>query len=196
MAKSSRDVILRDRLQFTVNSSGNTDLVYGRIDLSDYVNIVKKDGLAIKEVRYQVRDPSQTSGVFNEALLTLGGGTNDQEGYLKLFTTTTAYENANDVGIGSPNVVSILEFQSTFDSVPSATSGDMFYQENRHNEFGTPDLHPDGYDVVTDLLVGVVASNMERHLDKTLEIDIMIIAEPKSITQRDLTQMLTQAQDL
>ena len=53
MAKSSRDVILRDRLQFNVNSAGNTDLVYGRIDLSDYVNIVKKDGLAIKQ-RYQV----------------------------------------------------------------------------------------------------------------------------------------------
>ena len=90
MAKSSRDVILRDRLQFDVNSGGNTALVYGRIDLSDYVNIVKKDGLAIKEVRYQVRDPSTTTGVFNEALLTLGGGTNDQEAYLKLFTTTTA----------------------------------------------------------------------------------------------------------
>jgi len=196
MAKSARDVILRDRLQFNVNSGGNVDLVYGRIDLSDYVNIVKKDGLAIKEIRYQVRDPSVATGVFNEALLTLGGGANDQEGYLKLFTTTTAYENANDVGIGSPNVISLLEFQSTFDSVPSATAGDMFYQENRVHEFGTPDLHPDGYDVVTDLLIGVVGTTMERHADKTLEIDVMIIAEPKSITQRDLTQMLTQAQDL
>ncbi len=196
MAKSSRDVILRDRLQFATSGSGGADLVYGRIDLSDYVNIVKKDGLAIKEIRYQVRDPSVTTGVFNEALLVLGGGTNDQEAYLKLFATTTAYENANDVGIGSPNVISLLEFQSTFDSVPSATAGDMFYQENRHNEFGTPDLHPDGYDVVTDLLIGVCATGMERHANKTLEIDVMIIAEPKSITQKDLTQMLTQAQDL
>jgi len=196
MAKSSRDVILRDRLQFATNGSGGADLVYGRIDLSDYVNIVKKDGLAIKEIRYQVRDPTVTTGVFNEALLVLGGGANDQEAYLKLFATTTAYENANDVGIGSPNVISLLEFQSTFDSVPSASAGDMFYQENRHNEFGTPDLHPDGYDVVTDLLIGVCATGMERHANKTLEIDVMIIAEPKSITQKDLTQMLTQAQDL
>lgn len=196
MAKSSRDVILRDRLQFNVNGNGNTSLVYGRIDLSDYVNIVKKDGLAIKEIRYQVRDPTTTTGVFNQAMLELGGGANDQEAYLKLFATTTAYENCNDVGIGSPNVISILEFQSTFDSVPSATSGDMFYQCNWANEHGTPDLHPDGYDVVTDLLIGVCASTMERHADKTLEIDVMIIAEPKSITQKDLTQMLTQAQDL
>ncbi|MHA1138435.1 MAG: hypothetical protein ACTSSE_18295, partial [Candidatus Thorarchaeota archaeon] len=118
MAKSSRDVILRDRLQFNVTGSGATNLVYGRIDLSDYVNIVKKDGLAVKEIRYQVRDPTVTTGVFNEALLVLGGGANDQEAYLKIFTTTTAYENANDVGVGSPNVISLLEFQSTFDSAP------------------------------------------------------------------------------
>lgn len=196
MAKSSRDVILRDRLQFDVNSQGNTNLVYGRIDLSDYVNIVKKDGLAIKEIRYQLRDPSQTTGVFNQALLGLGAGPNDQEAYLKVFATTTAYENANDVGIGLPNVISILEFQSTFDSVPAPTAGDLFYQENEVHEFGTPDLHPDGYDVVTDLLIGVAGTTMERHADKTLEIDVMIIAEPKSITQKDLTQMLTQAQDL
>ena len=80
-------------------------------------------------------------------------------------------------------------------SAPAGT-GDMFYQENRYQEFGTPDLHPDGYDVVTDLLIGVCASTMERHASKTLEVDVMIIAEPKSITQKDLTQMLTQAQDL
>lgn len=198
MAKGKSDVILRDRLQFDVNGAGNTSLVYGRVDLSDYVNIVKKDGLAIKEIRYQVRDPSITTGVFNEALLTLGAGTNDQEAYLKIFTTTTAYEDVADVGIGSPNVISILEFQSTFDSVPSqpAGTGDMFYQENRYREFGTPDLHPDGYDVVTDVLIGVSASGMERHQSKTLELDVMIIAEPKNITQKDLTQMLTQAQDL
>ena len=199
MAKSSRDVILRDRLQFTVNNAGDTPLVYGRIDLSAYVNIVKKDGLAIKEIRYQLRDPSLTTGVFNEALLELGAGGNDEEAYLKVFATTTAYENANDVGIGSPNVISILEYQSTFDEagagggIPDAV---VFYQENRHNHYGTPDLHPDGYDVVTDVLIGVCADNLERHINKTLEIDVMLIAEPKSITQKDLTQMLTQAQDL
>ncbi len=199
MAKGSRDVILRDRLQFDVTGTGNTPLVYGRIDLSDYVNIVKKDGLAIKEIRYQVRDPSLETGVFNEALLVLGAGVNDQEAYLKLFATTTAYENANDVGIGSPNVISILEFQSTFDSATvgaNPNEREHFYQNNSHYEYGTPDLHPDGYDVVTDLLIGVSATTMERHANKTLEIDVMIIAEPKSITQRDLTQMLTQGQDL
>ena len=197
MAKGSRDVILRDRLQFDINNSGDTTLVYGRIDLSDYVNIVKKDGLAIKEIRYHLRDPTGETGVFNEALLVLGAGVNDETAAIKIFATTTAYENANDVGIGSPNVISILEYQSTFDEAQASGGADtVFYQDNRSNHYGTPDLHPDGYDVVTDLLIGVVCDNVERHADKTVELDVMIIAEPKSITQRDLTQMLTQAQDL
>ena len=64
--------------------------------------------------------------------------------------------------------------------------------------YGTPDLHPEGFDIVTDLLIGVYANNLQnaRLADSTLELDVMIIAEPKKITQKDLTQMLTQAQDL
>ena len=64
--------------------------------------------------------------------------------------------------------------------------------------YGTPDLHPEGFDIVTDLLIGVYANNLQnsRLANSTLELDVMIIAEPKKITQKDLTQMLTQAQDL
>ena len=64
--------------------------------------------------------------------------------------------------------------------------------------YGTPDLHPEGYDVVTDLLIGVTANGLlnGRLEGETMELDIMIIAEPKKITSKDLTQMLTQAQDL
>ena len=56
MAKGTNDVILRDRLQFDVDASGTTQLVYGRIDLSDYVSIVENRGLAIKEIRFQLFD--------------------------------------------------------------------------------------------------------------------------------------------
>ena len=55
MAKGTSDVILRDRLQFDIDSNGDTALVYGRIDLSDYVSIPENRGLAIKEVRFQLR---------------------------------------------------------------------------------------------------------------------------------------------
>ena len=100
MAKANRDLILRDRLQFDVDANGDTALVYGRIDMSDFVNVVKREGFAVKEVRYQVRDPtaSGVTGVFNP-LMSLGS---ESFGSLKLFTTTTAYENAYDVGIASP----------------------------------------------------------------------------------------------
>ena len=62
--------------------------------------------------------------------------------------------------------------------------------------YGTPDLHPEGYDIVTDLLIGIACSQVDRLANETAELDVMIIAEPKKITQKDLTQMLTQAQDL
>ncbi len=64
--------------------------------------------------------------------------------------------------------------------------------------FGTPDLHPEGYDVVTDLLIGISATGLTNPslINSTAEIDVMIIAEPKKITNKDLTQMLSQAQDL
>ena len=63
MAKGSRDIILRDRLEFTTTAgAGNVALVYGRVDMSDYVSIVKNEGLAIKEVRFQFRVPDDALG--------------------------------------------------------------------------------------------------------------------------------------
>jgi hypothetical protein len=107
------------------------------------------------------------------------------------FATTTAYETAADVGIASPNVLCMFERKSS----ANATAGFVTYEDHM---FGTPDLHPEGYDVVTDLLIGVFGNNLQnsRLVDTTLELDIMIIAEPKKITSKDLTQMLSQAQDL
>jgi len=194
MAKGKGDIILRDRLEFTTNSGGDTSLVYGRVDLSDYVSIVKNEGLAIKEIRFQFRVPSD-----DEGWPTFMGDENPA-GYpanqvvqadITAFATTTAYENAADIGIASPNVICIFERKSS----AAGTLGFATYEDHM---FGTPDLHPEGYDVVTDLLIGVFANNLQnsRLVDTTLELDVMIIAEPKKITQKDLTQMLTQAQDL
>ena len=198
MAKGSNDIILRDRLQFETSSIGNVALVYGRIDLSDYVSIPEAKGLAIKEIRFQFRTPSTTQ-VFPIWL-----NSEDATGYpaqqasqasIVAFATTTAYENAQDIGIASPNVIAYHELQSVVHT-SNATDFDVFdYKERR---YGTPDLHPEGYDVVTDLLIGVYGRALSNSLleDETLEIDVMLIAEPKKITNKDLTQMLSQAQDL
>jgi len=197
MAKGSSDVILRDRLQFDIDANGDTSLVYGRIDLSDYVSIVENKGLAIKEIRFMLRAPSVT--VENgQWPMVMGKNVVDTvtETYVKLFATTTAYELVSDVGIASPNVLCVMDKQSY---ILNRGAPDSAFQYSWKDEwFGTPDLHPEGYDVVTDLLIGIAIQNANNPslTETTCELDVMLIAEPKKITQRDLTQMLTQAQDL
>ena len=191
MAKASRDLILRDRLQFDINASGDTTLVYGRIDMSDFVNVVKREGFAVKEVRYQIRDPTTTTGVL-DPLLTASAGTFAN---IKLFTTTTAYENANDVGIASPDVLSVFELTTAVQIVSTAQGEGVAFQ-NQWTLFGTPDLHPEGYNIVSDLLIGVSADNVLAHADTTLEIDVMVIGEAVKLSEADMTEMIQQGQDL
>ena len=170
MAKGSRDIILRDRLEFTVNALGNTNLVYGRVDMSDYVSIVKNEGLSIKEVRFQFRVPSDDKDfpiwLNQENLGTIPANT-AQQSDVTAFATTTAYENAADIGIASPNVLCMYSRQSVVTS-----TGNFDYSIK---DYGTPDLHPEGYDIVTDLLIGVFANNCEnlRLADSTLELKIV-----------------------
>jgi len=199
MAKGANDVILRDRLQFDIDANGDTALVYGRIDLSDYVSIVENKGLAIKEVRFQLRTATAaTNGVWPNLMSDLTPGAFSAtfyESYLKVFASTTAYELVEDVAIGSPNVLCVFEKQSTVIADPAQG---LLAVDSYEHMFGTPDLHPEGYDVVTDLLIGIALQNCtnDQLKSKTVEVDVMLIAEPKKITQKDLTQMLTQAQDL
>lgn len=205
MAKGTRDIILRDRLQFDVAATtGNVNLVYGRVDLSDYVSIVKNEGLAIKEIRFQFRDPASSlpfptwmNTEDPNGLSTIA----TNEASIRVFATTTAYELAQDVGIASPNVICMMERINTVTIADNgATPAGLGFSVGQYKEnwYGTPDLHPEGYDVVTDLLIGVTANGLlnTRLVGTTQELDIMIIAEPKKITSKDLTQMLTQAQDL
>jgi hypothetical protein len=187
MAKGTRDLILRDRLQFDTDANGSRTLVYGRVDMSDFVNIVKKEGFAVKEIRYQLRDPVAQNGVFQRSLRQAGTGFSS----LKLFATTTAYEDVQTVGIGSPDVISILEM--TTDCIEGAN--EVTFQ-NQDLEFGTPDLHPAGYNVVSDLLIGVACVGLTTMPSRTLEVDIMIIGEPVKLNEADMTEMLTQQQDL
>jgi len=196
MAKGSNDVILRDRLQFDIDVGGNTSLVYGRIDLSDYVSIVENKGLAVKEVRFMLRDPSSSVGSWPSLLINpvAPGSTGLEIANVKVFATTTAYEDVTDVGTASPNVLCVYTQNQT--GIFQNTAGQSVLRLDEW--FGTPDLHPEGYDVVTDLLIGIACSGLTSTtlVSTTCELDIMLIAEPKKITQKDLTQMLTQAQDL
>ena len=195
MAKGKNDLILRDRLQFTFDGNGDLAVVYGRIDLSDYVSVVNNEGLAIKEVRIQVRDPSTpNTGSFRQMLNTTQDALT--AAFLKIFASTTAYESAQDVGIGSPNVFSLVEHQQYTFPIEQGGSNVGGSSEYQYFEYGTPDLHPDGYTVVSDVLIGVSANDCTVYANQTLELDVMLIAETVKVTKNELKDMLTQATDL
>jgi len=198
MAKGSSDVILRDRMQFTLDATGDRSTVYGRIDLSDYVNAVEKKGLSVKEILFQPRDPSSNSltntGVFTYlAENTNASGSSTVQAALKIYATTRAYENATDVGIASPDVCAVEEWGQL---IPPVNAGQNPTYNFYHSRYGPSDLHPAGFTLVSDLLIGVAMDNYDFLDDDTIEVDVMIIAEPVTVTAKQITNMLTQAQDL
>ncbi len=189
MAKRDNDIVLRDRLQFTLDGSGRLPVVYGRLDLSDYVSVVNEQGLNVKEITYQLRKTGTTETCVFDPVL---ADETTSFASIQVFATTTAYEDATDVGIASPNVLNNYTMSTTRET----NSGDSQLWENQERFRGVYDLHPDGYTLVTDLLIGVATSNCNKYANDTIEIDIMMIAEPRKITKTELQDMLTQAQDL
>lgn len=197
MTKNKDDVILRDRMQFTFDAAGNRTTLYGRIDLSQYVDPIARKGLAIKEVLFQLRDPTSgrlpNTGAYNPvAEWSSANPAQGQIGSIKLYATTRAYENAAEVGIASPDVLCIYErlsmigVQGTGDS--ALVNEDFWY--------GPKDLHPEGFTVVSDLLIGVAADTWTEQDSDTVELDVMLIAEPIKVTTERVNEILSQAQDL
>lgn len=207
MPKGANDFILRDRLQITLDGSGDSDTKYGRMDLSDFVNTQEKKGLKIKEIYLQVRDPNNAglgatnTGTWNPAMgLTENGTPGEASLTYKMVATTRAYESLRDVGIGSPDVLYCLDQVWTFNQTNVGGSGQLMFN---WSEWPTRDLHPEGYTVVSDLLIGVAVDEYAnvgiedaKWHDAVLEIDIMLIAQKVSVTQKMLTNLLTQAQDV
>ena len=200
MTKNATDLILRDRLQFTLSALGTQATVYGRFDLSDYTSALERKGLSIKEVQFMVRDPNNSSlsgtGIWDQVGIASEDGSTTQltDAGLKVYATTRAYEDASDVGIASPDVLCLeqwISYTGPYD-LASGFPGNITLV---HNKYGTTDLHPDGFPVVTDLLIGVAASGWKTAADATLELDVMLIASPITITQKQLTEMLVQGQD-
>lgn len=203
MAKAKTDIILRDRLQFTLGAAGDLSLVYGRIDLSDYVNVVKRNGLLVKDIYIQLRDPTanitgnSNTGIWSVIMSDLNPGAPSVDVFncFKVFVASRAYENAADVGIASPDVLHIEDFVIS----RQETATQALTSNHVHNIYPMRDYHPGGYPVVSDLLVGIAvdAAASDTHLDDaTLEVDIMLIAETTTVTEKQMTQLLTQAQDL
>jgi hypothetical protein len=202
MAKGATDLILRDRLQFTLDAAGDQTTVYGRFDLSEFVSTLDRKGLSIKEIQFQLRD--NTQGNTGNWIMMGDTGVNASQQNMgnqkvKIYATTRAYENAADVGIASPDVLCVEQWTSFLGPAGSDAGGlalpGSSYALIQHDKYGTPDLHPDGFPVVTDLLIGVAFDNYISSASKVLELDVMLIASPVTINQKQLTEMLVQGQD-
>ncbi|AXH78302.1 MAG: hypothetical protein [Circular genetic element sp.] len=202
MAKNSGDVILRDRMQFELDPSGDRTTLYGRIDLSAYVNPVERSGLAVKQMFFQLRSPSggTLTGVFDPVANSFSpGSTEDKVASLKMWLSTRAYENAVDVGIASPDVLCVYERSSIVGNTVYSDPGVVGTSAALINEdhwYGPEDLHPNGYTVVSDLLVGIAAEQWLSEGEKIIELDVVLIAEPIKVTTERMNEILSQAQDL
>jgi hypothetical protein len=199
MAKRAGDIILRDRLQFTMDASGDRTTVYGRLDLSQYTT--GKNGLAIKEIKFMLRDPA-SSTLPNTGNWTFTGDNNATDSdYLsrtayKLFATTRAYENASDVGIASPDVLCVQTGEWVVGTF-GANSGDagrcVWFNEEW---YGPDDLHPEGYTIVTDLLIGIALDTWIMDANQTMELDVLLVADKITVSTTQMNALLSQAQDI
>lgn len=198
MAKRAGDIMLRDRMEFTLDGDGNRSTVYGRIDLSSYISVTQKKGLAVKEIYFHVREQNSTkldlTGIWDYQVGDIVANENGHVAGLKVYATTRAYENAADVGIASPDVICVREFTSYTSPNGSATAGTSYAFTDHY--YGARDLHPEGFTLVSDLLIGVAADNYLTNADSTLEVDILMIAEEVTVSQERMNDMLQQAQDL
>lgn len=200
MAKNSGDLILRDRMQFEFDSAGDRTTLYGRIDTSAYVDPVSRMGLAVKEIYFQLRQAPSTkypnTGIFESVAEVGGPDVNNTfaSAGLKLYATSRAYENASEVGIASPDVLCVKTYTSHTAYNADEIGTNMYM--NQWEWYGPRDLHPDGYTLVSDLLIGVAADDWKSLNDSTLEIDILIVAEPIKVTTERMNEILSQAQDL
>ena len=199
MAKNSQDLILRDRLTFTPDAGGDQTTLYGRFDLSEFTSTLERKGLSIKEVNFMLREPTGgNTGNFELSQGKVGNisTTAVQRSNLKLFATTRAYENAADVGIASPDVLHIETFTAYLGpQTPAGGLVNSTFMYGEHMTYPTQNLHPNGFPVVTDLLVGLAVDKWELIAEKVIELDVMLIAQPITITAKDLTEMLVQGQD-
>ena len=203
MAKNAGDIILRDRMEFDLDSNGDRTTVYGRIDLSSYISVTEKKGLAVKQIFFQVREQNSelldNTGVWDWMVADEVADASGHTAALKIYATSRAYENAADVGIASPDVLCIREYISQ--TSPGENGGTNVGTSYAYTDrfYGPMDLHPEGYTLVSDLLIGVAADRWLANKTEpynTLEIDILIIAEEVKVTQDRMNDMLQQAQDL
>lgn len=206
-----------DRLQFSLpNGSGDQQTIYGRVDMSDFIDPVSNKGVIIHDVQFQVRNPNGTQNSLNNTgmwswfedmtgtVAASWSDTNRNVG-LKLCALNTAYQDLGEVGISTDGLYCVQEhtaFQSNSSIADAATqlAGGMSSIWYEQKDWTVSDLHGDGALLLSDLLIGLAADNLTvgagSAVDIEIEVDVVVHFTEKKVTQKEITQMITSNLDV
>jgi len=201
-----------DRLSFTVpNGSGDVGTIYGRMDMSDFIDPTSNRGVIVHDVQFNLRNPAGTkstltnTGMFSlfenmPASVAPSWDDEDRNIGVKLCALNTAYQDLAEIGISTDGVYCIQEhyaFQS-YHSIADAASGvgggysSLAYELR---DWTVNDLHGDGALLLSDLLIGIACDNLQlgdaAAADIDIEVDVVVHFSEKKVTNKEITAMIT-----
>ena len=100
-----------------------------------------------------------------------------------------------DVGIASPDVLCVEEGQWVVSPANAVSPMGAWAQWDR-KWYGPDDLHPEGFTIVSDLLIGIAFDTWVLKQGQTLELDVLIVADEVTVTTERMNALLSQQQDL
>lgn len=201
-----------DRLSLTLpNGSGDQATIYGRLDMSEFIDPVANRGVIIHDVQFQLRNPSGTknnltnTGMFSllenmEGEVAAGWTDDDRNIAVKLVALNTAYQDLGECGLSTDGVYAIQEhyaFQSyhSIADVAAQLAGGYSSVVVEKRDWTVSDIHGDGALLLSDLLIGVAMDNVtvgdSAAADINIEIDVVVHFTEKKVSQKEITQMIT-----
>jgi hypothetical protein len=201
-----------DRLSLSLpNGTGNQGTIYGRLDMSEFIDPVQNRGVIVHDIQFQLRNPNGTkSGLTNTGMFSLlenmpgsiGAGWNDEDRNIgvKLVALNTAYQDLAECGLSTDGVYAIQEhyaFQSYHSLADAATavSGGYSSVVVEQRDWTVSDIHGDGALLLSDLLIGVAMDKVtlgdSAAIDIEIELDVIVHFTEKKVSQKEITQMIT-----
>ena len=206
-----------DRLKLTLpNGTGDQSTIYGRLDMSDFIDPSSNRGVIVHDVQFQLRNPNGTknsltrTGMWSwfenmDGTIGLTWADDNRNVGVKLVALNTAYQDLAEVGISTDGVYAVQEhtaFQahsSIADSTQGLAGGFASLWYNKE-DWTVEDLHGDGMLLLSDLLIGVAMDNLQvgdgLATDIDFEIDVVVHFSEKKVSQKEITQLITSNLDV
>jgi hypothetical protein len=201
-----------DRLSLTLpNGTGDVATIYGRLDMSEFIDPVANRGVIVHDSQFQLRNPTGTkSGLTNTGMFSLleampgaiapAWDDEDRNIGVKLVALNTAYQDLGECGLSTDGVYAIQEhyafqsYHSIADAAAQLAGGySSVVMETR--DWTVSDIHGDGALLLSDLLIGVALDNVQlgdaAAADIDIEIDVVVHFTEKKVSQKEITQMIT-----